>query len=1451
MHVMSFGTVDGAWRVEVAHGPDAGRRWVLSAGRSLTIGRAEVADPTISGRHLAVGEQWQDTLHGPVPLVRNLSATNPATIARGASGAGGRRTHPEPLPQQGFWGTGKPQTISIGASAIVLARCPGDTDTGGTDSTARRSAAHRQRVVRIDRPPLRAVRPSLSAIEVPVAATARQAPRLSIAGLVLPVVTGAVLAILINPMLAVMAAMSPVLMLGSWIEERRRVRNDRAKGLRSTAEQLERFETALLDDISTCTDDLLTRHPGTAELCRIADQADHRLWERRPDHVDAGLVTVGLGTRPAPRRLNRVPGLTSHIVADAVADRLRDIDQVPVTISLGAGRIIGVIGDRPHRVGLSRSLLIQAAVMHGPADLRIAFLADPSTGPDWAWATALPHVSAGCDPLLSCHADTVRSVLEDLERTPMWTVLVVDGAAVLDHVQVRSLVAATPEWLALVVLADRIDQIPQRASATVHVQGVLASLVQNPPTDAHVQGTSVVISGIGVARARRVAGALATCQDGASLDDGSALVPSVHLGDLLKSSNRTFNPGSQDAWDAHIRSHWDAGNHQQMNRLRATLGLAGADPVVIDLVADGPHALIAGTTGSGKSELLRTLVCSLAADHSPQQLTFVLIDYKGGAAFTGLDALPHTVGFVTDLDAGLGSRALTCLDAELRHRELMLNAAGAEDITAYPHGRAGAPPLPRLVVVIDEFATMLAELPDFISALIGIAQRGRSLGVHLILATQRPAGAVNDSIRANTNLRLCLRVQTTADSADVIGSPRAAILDRRFPGRAVLRTGPEEFVTMQTASCTLRRATDATALVAGRTALQTNLQTGLRTSSHGELTGFRRLPGSGVPGSGVPGPGASSMTEPALPTELDQIVEAAQRVASSLQLEPPRRPWPEPLPGRLPLFAPDSGALQLGLIDRPELQRTDELELDIFRRNTVLFGAAGSGVSASLAAVAAAFTQRDDPDTLHLYLVDHGAGVFTGLESMPHVGARVTATEPERLDRLARVLAATIDTRRADRETRPDVKHPHVVVCIDDWGALRAATDDVLGNAQERWFRIFSDGPSVGVTAVISADRAQALPGSALASFGTRFAFRLNDPLDDAMLGISRSAPQRGAVGRALDLGSGAAVQFSMCDDLSALTSTATTGASTKTMPSSSSARPAPHHDLPKAIELLPSIVRAQTIWEQSADHPTAALRTGRAASLSLPVGIGDSDLALVGWKLQQGEHLLITGPGRSGKSNALALLAVAARSERPKIRIVTLTSGCNGLLNLGCNSDHSVHHSASSDRSPLSATLGALAITHHRAGDIADAISNQVTGSPADGTLILVDDAELADDPTGEMARFIAARTPNVWIAAAGRADSLRSAYGHWTGPLRRSRKGLALRPHVEMDGELWATPLPRNQVRGGGRAMPTGRGYLLDDGHVELVQVGWLEPAIEQPNGFSPIECGNTTRASRRIAS
>jgi S-DNA-T family DNA segregation ATPase FtsK/SpoIIIE len=314
---------------------------------------------------------------------------------------------------------------------------------------------------------------------------------------------------------------------------------------------------------------------------------------------------------------------------------------------------------------------------------------------------------------------------------------------------------------------------------------------------------------------------------------------------------------------------------------RAVLGRGPDGVFSVDLSRDGPHALVAGTTGSGKSELLQTLIASLALANRPDELTFVLVDYKGGAAFGPCARLPHTVGLVTDLDGSLVERALASLSAELSRREAVLQAVGAKDVEEHRRRVGGGAPLPRLVIVVDEFASLAEELPDFVGGLVGIAMRGRSLGVHLVLATQRPEGVVSPDIRANTNLRLCLAVARETESRDVLDAPVAARISRTTPGRAWARTGHAELTPFQAGRVGGRRPS----------VVRRDAAPSVEVLPPADL---------GAPLPRRTGPsGQEAADEPV--TDLSLLVDACVAAAEQLGLPRQRSPWLPPLPHRLVL----------------------------------------------------------------------------------------------------------------------------------------------------------------------------------------------------------------------------------------------------------------------------------------------------------------------------------------------------------------------------------------------------------------------------------------------------------------------------------------------------------------------------------------------------------------------
>ena len=1354
----------GLVEVRVTSGPGAGSIYWLPAGEA-DIGSGEGADVRI----------WDETVP---PLALRLFV----------DGRGGCQVVPfegvhaylerQPLAAAAQWLPG--QAISVGDSLVGLAayRPPDAALHPSADGLA----------LDFNRPPrlLPPERPSRFQLPMPPPEADRRP--LPVLMAVVPLVLGVAMAYFLHQVyLLAIAGLTPAMLIGSYLTERKHGRKTAARRAAAYAEHKARIERDAREALDAERAQLVHQFPDPAAVLSIAAGPRRRLWERRRSDPDYLVLRVGTGDLPSAVELT-----------DPEQDEHRrqvvwTMPEVPVTLSLPDRGVVGVAGpgDLPRAAG--RWLVAQAAALHSPNDLRICLLTDSSGKESWQWARWLPHcrplAGQDCAMLIGNDAESVATRIAELlavisarqqgaagprqARSGPDILVVFDGSR-----RLRTLPGAVqvlqegPRFGVYAVCLDSDEQllpaecqavvIMRRSGARVH-QAKAEPLPRIRP------------DGVQPAWCSRLARSMTAIRDVSDAGDASILPESTRLLDVL---------GLEPPGGLAIAGRWRRGG-------RSTLAVVGESydgPFGIDISKDGPHGLVAGTTGAGKSELLQALVASLAVANRPDEMAFVLIDYKGGSAFAGCELLPHTVGMVTDLDPHQTARALGSLSAELTRREQILAAAGAKDIEAYQSlaDARQVRPLPRLVIVIDEFATMVRELPGFVTGLVNIAQRGRSLGIHLILATQRPSGAVSADIRANTNLRIALRVTDPAESADVIGTAAAATISPATPGRAYVRLGHASIVPFQAA------------------------RVGSRRPGAGQATTRPWLAplnwnGLGKPEPVRPGCGARAEAEI---TDLTVLVGAIADAARQLRIPCPHSPWLAPLPQRLLLDDMMRSAdlvshCPFGLLDLPDRQEQQPAVLDLGTfTHLMAAGAPRSGRSQLLRSLAGALALAHSPADVHLYGIDCGNGALLPLAELPHCGAVVSRNETERAARLLKRLDAEVSRRQellaaagfADigeqRAAAPPVgRMPHLFVLLDRWEGFTGSLGQLeAGRLTEVVTRLLSEGASAGLHLVMTGDRTL-LVGRISALCDEKLAFRMAEKEDYRLAGLNpRALPDSLPPGRAFRAGTGVELQVALLAPDATGQGQAAALQSIAARCRARDAELAPAQR-PFRVDVLPAHVSFAGAWQ---------LRPAAAGPLWGLVGVGGDTLTALGPDLAAGlPCFIVAGPAKSGRSTILLTMArsflaagtpVVVAAPRPSpLRALAGAPGVAGLF----------------DQPELGAAeLTAALASFSRPG------------------VILIDDAELLRDcgAAAELSRLIAhgADTGRALVLG-GDAESIGTGFTGWQVEAKRARRGCLTAPASLPEGDLIGVRLPRDVV---GQPLRPGR-CLLHTGDGQLVTV------------------------------
>jgi S-DNA-T family DNA segregation ATPase FtsK/SpoIIIE len=857
------------------------------------------------------------------------------------------------------------------------------------------------------------------------------------------------------------------------------------------------LRAAVVETAAAQRSSLMWCHPDPDTLWTLV--GGRRMWERRSSDLDFCHVRIGVGTQRVATRLVPPPTGPKDRLDPVTGGALRrflqthsTVPDAPVAIDLRGLEAVTVGGEATHARALLRAMICQQAVLHSPSLVLIAAVISDRNRADWDWLKWLPHNQHP-------HADdglgSARMVYPSL-----------DAAA-------RALADLLPPQLVIVVVDDDVVGVRLRNGGTgyhgpasarelrlqVSENGLVTG--QSGADEAPARSDQMSYTAA-LTCARRLAGYRAGRPDALAAAPGGGLgwQDLLGIGDLASYT-------ATDWWSS--RSSRD--------RLRVPIGTtAMGAPLDLDIkeAAEkgmGPHGLCIGATGSGKSELLRTVALGMMVRHSPEALNLALIDFKGGATFAGLEPAPHVAAVITNLSdkAALVARMRDALTGEMNRRQEALRSAGNLDgIAAYHRVRqAGAQlaPLPVLFIIVDEFSELLSQHPDFADVFVAIGRLGRSLGMHLLLASQRLDEGRLRGLESHLSYRVCLKTLSANESRIVLGTNDGYELPST-PGAAYLRVGTDELIGFQTA------------YVSGPCYAETQgAAEGSDLTDYGERPAPVRVFTAGPTGPVTPtGRDGGEQRRTVLETVVDRLSGHGPR-AHEVWLPPLDA---APALDNLLRDAESTGeprpalTVSIGIVDHPFEQRRTPLIVDLSGAagNVAVVGAPQSGKSTTLRTLISALAATHDPSLVQFYCLDFGGGALASLGDWPHVGSVAGRADPQLARRMITQFEAIIRSRetvfrdhgiqsmaqyrllKASQDSTCD-RFGDVFLIVDGWATLRREFETIEASISS----LAAQGLSFGVHVVLSASRWAEIRPALKDQIGTRIELRLGDPADSEL----------------------------------------------------------------------------------------------------------------------------------------------------------------------------------------------------------------------------------------------------------------------------------------------------------------------------------------------------------------
>lgn len=815
---------------------------------------------------------------------------------------------------------------------------------------------------------------------------------------------------------------------------------------------------------------ILRENDGTSTdyLQKVSAQPP-QIWDRTPKHTDFLRIRLGSGRLPLQANI-QYPERKFSVEQDNLMESMyqfgekeRWLNHVPVCLSLTERFISGIYASRSQLMTYAKMLILQLAALHSYDEVKLVVLYDSSDEEELSFVRWLPHtmdndrriryiattpeeaknLSADLDAIIEHRKALSADQLAD--EAPYFVVLCLNKKLASKTECLRAVMEHKENLrFSLVSMYERLKDLPKECSAVTGIDdrgnGTLTLLndVCDPPIPFY--------------------------SDAPGHLDMQA-VTQVLANTVLDVSNSAFHLPRKytfmEMLDVGMVEHLNLVENWSVNdptkSLAAPIGIDQyGDSFVLDLHerAHGPHGLIAGMTGSGKSETIISYILSMAIHYHPSEVAFILIDYKGGGMAKAFESIPHTAGIITNLDGNEINRSLVSMRSELHRRERIFRDVskqhGISNIDIYKYQklyRQGkvSEPLPHLIIISDEFAELKKDQPDFMAALTSTARVGRSLGVHLVLATQKPGGVVDDQIRSNSRFRLCLKVQDRGDSTEMMGRPEAAYLVET--GRFYLQVGNNELFEMGQSAWAGASYHPAPKAIQELDDSVVVIDTNGRTLAEVNTDRYANKKDA--------------------PKQLDVITDYIRKVSEDEHIRPWKM-WLDPIPAQiyvdwlLEKYPPaQQGGYTLnpvvGEYDDPIHQAQGIMHVPLSTGgNVIVYGSTGSGKGMFLETMCYSLITEHNPDEVNLYILDFGAETMTAFSEAPHVGDVILAHETEKVENLFKFLHKKIQTRKkllsqyggslVQYNAQAAIKEPNIVVAINNFANFTELYDERQGD---------------------------------------------------------------------------------------------------------------------------------------------------------------------------------------------------------------------------------------------------------------------------------------------------------------------------------------------------------------------------------------------------------------------